>query len=782
MRGACLLLAGLMAALTVLPVLAQQEEARSTISAIEVRNRGAGQIDRSYIESHTSVREGDDLDRASIGRDVRNLLDTGRFSAVHADIEAREDGVVLVYVVARKLTLARPVTFTGSDHLPPRKLRSLLELEVGERVDEHTLGVHVRAIREAFIDDHYPNVSITWEINEIDRDQGLAEVRVHIESGARSKVKTVRFEGNERIGYSDLRSAIRRPSPWSPMWLFRKRRYSSDEMEGMRLAVRNLYRERGFLDVEVEYPAVELDRKGRQTVVVRIHEGETYRFDSVKVTGVDLFPHAEVEALVVARPGVTASSRIIQASAQRIRDFYGSRGYARARVRPLLEAKPALNVVAVTFDVVEGDLIRVGNIRIRGNTRTRDKVIRRELLLNPGDVLNSVRARRSERRLMNLGYFSAVRRHEQETSVPNREDVIFEVEEKRTGQFLVGAGFSSIDNIIGFVEISQGNFDIRGWPFTGGGQKLNLRGQFGSERRDYKLSFVEPWFLNRKLSLGLDAYRTDLNYTDYDLKRTGAAVSLSKALPGANRISFRYSLEETEITDVADTNEYVYAGSPDEIYNFLREEDTLKSTLRTTLTHDTRNNPFIPTRGLRASVFGRISGGPLGFDTDVYGLGVRTAFYVPLWWDHVLSIKGRYETVDGYGDTEEVPISERLFAGGGRTIRGFDYRDVGPKVVPTDPSSAIRYRPVGGQSLAVANLEYTIPLVDGVRLAAFYDIGGVWRDAYEFNADNLASGTGVGLRLDMPGFPIRIDRAWSVEADDELTDTDNWVIWIGYDY
>jgi len=781
MKRVFFLLVALLAACALSPARAQQDS-RSTIRAIEVRNIGGGRVDLSYIEAHSNIREGDALDRSDIARDVRSLLDTGRFSSVNVDIEAREDGVALVYVVARKLTLAKAIEFTGSDHLPPRKLRSKLNLDVGDRVDDHTLGVRVRAIRQAFIDDHFPNVAISWEVDEVDREQGLAEVTVHIESGARSKVKTVRFEGNSRIDYSDLRRAIRRPSRLSPMYLFRKRRYTDDEFEAMRLAVRNLYRERGFLDVEIEYPAVELDDKGRQTIVVKIHEGETYRFDSVNVTGVEIFPKAEIEALVIARAGVTASSRLIQGSVQRIRDFYGSRGYARARVRPLLESDPAANTVAVTFAVSEGDLIRVGNIRIRGNSRTRDKVIRRELQLHPGDVLDAVKARRSERRLMNLGYFSSVRRYEQETSVPNREDVIFEVEEKRTGQFLVGAGFSSIDNIIGFVEISQGNFDIRGWPFTGGGQKLNLRAQFGSERRDYKLSFVEPWFLNRKLSLGTDLYRTDLNYSDYDVKRTGAAVSLSKALPGANRISFRYALEETVITDIADTNEYVYVGSPDETYSFAREEDTLKSTFKTTLTHDTRNNPFIPTRGLRASMFGRISGGPLGFDTDVYSVGARTAFYVPLWWDHVLSIKGRYETVEAYGDTDEVPISERLFAGGGRTIRGFDYRDVGPKVVPSDPDSLIHYRPVGGQSLAVANVEYTIPLVEGVRLAGFYDIGGVWRDSYDFDGSTLASGAGIGLRLDMPGFPIRIDRAWAVEADDELTDTDNWVIWIGYDY
>ena len=765
------------------PALLAQEDTRSTIRAIETRNMGAGQIDAGYISSHTRMREGDRLDRSLIGRDVRRLLDTGHFTSVQVDIEPRDGGVAVVYVIRRKLTLAVPVLFTGSDHLPPRKLRSLLDLEVGDRVDDHVLGVRVLALRDEFRTDHFPDVVVTWEIEPTDHAQGLARVLVHVEAGARSKVKTVRFEGNAHVSFSDLRRAIQRPSAWNPLWLFRKRRYTSDEMQAMRLAVRTVYRQRGFLDVGVDYPAVELDEKGRQTIVVTIREGEAYRFGAVTVEGATLFPEVETKGLVTARSGEIASSTQIENSVRRIRDFYGRRGYARARVRPLLESDPDTATVTMVLSVSEGDLIRVGNIRIRGNTRTRDKVIRRELQIYPGDVLDAVKARRSERRLMNLGYFSDVRRYELKTAVPNREDVVYEVEEKRTGQFMVGAGFSSVDNIIGFVEISQGNFDIRGWPsFTGGGQKLNLRAQFGSERRDYKISLVEPWFLDRKLSLGMDLYRTDLDYTDYDLERTGAAVSLSKPLPGANRITFRYSLEDTKITDVADTDDYVYIDPPHDAYNFAREEDALMSTFKTTVSHDTRNNPFVPTRGMRGSVFGRLSGGPFGFDTDIYGLGARGALYVPLWRGHVLSIKARYEIVDDYGDSDEVLITDRLFAGGGRTIRGFDYRDVGPKVKPVDETSLPPYRSVGGQSLAVANVEYTIPVVKSIRLAAFYDVGGVWRDPYRFNSDKLASGAGIGLRLDMPGFPIRIDRAWAVEADDEFTDTEEWVIWIGYDY
>ncbi|NQU40985.1 MAG: outer membrane protein assembly factor BamA [Lentisphaerae bacterium] len=783
----CLILATWLLTLT---TLWGQEDARSVIGAIEVRNSGAGRVDMSYVMAHTRMRVGEPLDRSHIGRDVRSLLDTGRFSSVDVDIEPRDEGVAVVYVIRRKMTLGEKVIFTGSRHLREKKLRSLLDLGLGDRVDDHVLGVRTRAIRDAFRDDYYPDVALTWDIEETDHAQGLARLLVHIESGARSKVKSVLFEGNTQVGYSDLRRAIGRPSPLSPLWLFRKKRYDSNQMEAMRMAVLGVYRQRGFLDVVVDYPAVEIDAEGRQTITLTIQEGIAYRFGNISVEGVERFPQAEIDALVMARTGDTASSTLIDAIVQGIEDYYGSRGYARARVRPLLESNRAAGTVVAVFAVSEGELIRVGNIRIRGNRRTRDKVIRREIQLYPGDILNEVKARRSERKLMNLGFFSDVRRYQLDTSVPNREDVVYDVEEKRSGQFLFGAGFSSVDNVIGFVEVSQGNFDIRSWPnFTGGGQKLKLRAQFGSERTDYQLSLVEPWFLDRKLSLGLDLFKTDLNYTDYDLERVGAAVSLSKPLPGPNRITFRYSLQETKITDVADTNEYVYADSPSETYTFNREENVIKSTLRTSLIHDTRNNPFIPSRGLRATIFGELSGGPFGFDTDIYGLGASASLYIPLWWNHVLTVRGRGEVVETFGGTDEVTISDRLFAGGGRTIRGFGYRDVGPKVVRDEPYTDTAGNPgtnkvvrsVGGQSMALGTLEYTIPLVDGIRLAAFYDVGGVWRDAYEFNAGNVASSAGVGLRLDMPGFPIRIDYAWDLEADDELTGTESWVIWIGYD-
>jgi outer membrane protein insertion porin family len=442
-------------------------------------------------------------------------------------------------------------------------------------------------------------------------------------------------------------------------------------------------------------------------------------------------------------------------------------------------------VVDVELAVEEGALCRIRNIEIEGNERTRDKVMRRELLVAPAEIFDEVKVRRSEKRLQNLGFFSDVRSYPRETGTPGESDLIFEVAEQKTGQFMAGAGFSSVDQLVGFVEISQGNFDLRGWPtFTGGGQKLRARAQWGSDQENYSLSFVEPWFLDRKLSLSLEGYSTQHDYEGYDVSRRGGSVGIGKALPGANRVEIKYSLEKSRIVDVTDTNAYVDpAGQP---FYFTNQEDAVESSVRVTFTHDSRDNYFIPTRGMRATASGRISGGILGFDTDTYGLEGRVIQHVPLWFRHVLSLEVMAQVVDAYGDTPEVPLSDRLFIGGPMTVRGYEYRDMGPKAtrtaVSTNGTTSVYTRPIGGQTLAMASAEYTIPVVTRVRLAAFFDIGNVWEEPYDVDFGNLGSSAGIGIRLDMPFFPMRFDYAWPVKKDSDLTEEEPFSFSVSYGF
>jgi outer membrane protein insertion porin family len=761
-----------------------QGTAPPNVSEIVITNIGSGQIDLSFVHLHTSVRTNTPLNRHLISRDVRALLDAGRFTKVSAFVEPVGKEIRVIYSLKNKLRLVHMPVVEGNDQYRPSRIQKILDLRVGSLVDEATLGDAARRLLAEYREDRYPDAEMTWSIREIDSAKGTAEVRIQIDEGKRARIRDIHFQGNQQFSDAELRDLARPRDWWNPFSWMRRMRYNPEAMEAARRLIRQAYLEEGYLSASVEEPDVVREEDGSVSVSYEVHEGVRYHVGHIRLTGkgLDIFPETDLESLLSTRTGDKADMQQLERDARKIRDFFGARGYIQTRVNPLLDPSPESGLVDVELAITEGELIHIRNIDIRGNTRTRDKVIRRELLVYPGDVYNEVKVRQSERVVNNLGFFSAVRSDPVDTRIPTEKDLVLKVEEKRTGQFMLGAGFSSIDNLIGFVELSQGNFDLKAWPyFTGAGQKLRLRAQFGSKRDELELSFVEPWFLDRKLSFGLDLFRTSLNYTDYDEERLGGAMTLGKALPGPNRVSLRYQLVSSDIEDVADTNEYRFGDSEtDESFYFDDDQNSVKSSMTLRFTHDTRDNPFFPTRGDRLILSCELAGGPFGFDRDLYDIQLRSFHYRPLWWQHVISFRTHWEVVESYGDTDEVPINDRLFIGGGRSIRGYKYRDVGPKVIRADGGSSV-HRPVGGQTLALAKMEYTVPVVSGVRVAGFFDIGNVWRDSYDFEFSGMASSTGVGLRFDMPGFPIRIDRAWPVEPDSELTDTDTWVFWVGFD-
>jgi outer membrane protein insertion porin family len=353
----------------------------------------------------------------------------------------------------------------------------------------------------------------------------------------------------------------------------------------------------------------------------------------------------------------------------------------------------------------------------------------------------------SESRLKNLGYFETVSSSYAPAEGTNNYDLAFKVKEKAMGSFLIGAGFSSVDSLVGFVELSHGNFDINRWPPVGDGQKMKIRVQGGDERSDLEVSFVEPWFMDRKLALGQDFYYRDASYysDQYDLQTLGSKTSLTKPiLDPFTRGTLSYSLEQFTV-DVID--------APANAVVREDEGDTLKSTVGTSISRDTRDQIFIPTKGNLSSAGVELSGGPLAGDESIYALEAKSSQFWPVLDDHVFNLKGEVRTVDSYGDSDHVPIFDRLFLGGPRTIRGFDYRDVGPR----DPNNS--GEPIGGLSSWYGTAEYTVPLWSKIRAAVFYDIGAVSEDSFDFFGADIDSSYGIGLRIDLPMFPLRLDYA-----------------------
>ena len=721
----------------------------ATVSEIKVRREGGGLVEESAVRGFISVKKGDELSRSALSRDVRALEESGRFSYVATELDEVGDGLVLTYVVKGKPRV-RTLRIEGADDIGNRKVRDLLELGAGDPVDDAVLAFKSLKVREHYQKELYPYTELEWVIDE-DTANGTADVSITVKEGRRASVRAIEFEGGEALSAKSLRKAMKQKR-WNIFsWITSHGTYKPDELDADRETIRRRYQDAGYLDARVGEPRIEsLDAK-RVKVVIPVEQGVQYRLGRVTVAGPQVFPVQEVSGVITSRPQDVASLAAVEQARQSVRDFYGSRGYIGNEVQYKLNPQGGAPVVNLDVAVKEGEKAYIRDIRIRGNTRTKDEVIRRELTVYPGEIYNQVKVRNSERRLRNLGFFDFVNAVPEATLDADKYDVAFEVNEQRVGQFMVGAGFSSVDDLIGFAELSHGNFDLLGWPPVGDGQKLKLRGTVGTKRRDIELSFVEPWFLDRKLSLGVDLFDRDRRFfsDEYEQRNTGGNITLGKPLGTFNRINFIYGLENIDVYNV-DTN----------ASDLIKAEEgkNLKSSLTVEVVRDTRDNSFVATRGARSSVSAMYAGGPLAGDVDIYQLEAQTAAYWPIWFDHVFNLRGWIAVVDSHGSEDRVPLFDRLFLGGARTLRGFKYRKVGPKDEDGEP--------IGGRSGWYATAEYTIPVVDKLRFATFYDLGMVYDEAYEFETSEYNSDWGLGIRLDFPGFPLRLDYAWPLEADE----------------
>ena len=719
------------------------------IEAIRVVNLGPGPMDAPFVRAHIRAEEGAELDRAALIHDIRNLERTGRFANVTAQVEAGPGGgPVVVYTVALRPRMTR-LRIEGASAVRPAKVRRLLDLEMGAFVDEGVLAAKLPPLAAHYRKSFRPDATFTWTL-DADPVTGEADVTLTIDEGERSRLREIAFRGNRTFTDAELRGAME--SRTTNLFSFLTGRGKLDEplLDRDVHALRDFYLDRGFLDVRVEGPELAPVRRGARARY-RIEEGDLYRLGRVEVTGITLFPRTEIARVLDVREGDPAGLAAVRAMAQTLRDYYGSRGYLRTEVDVDLRPDHATRTVDVTFRITEGRLAYLRDVIIRGNEVTKDKVVRRELVVLPGQVFDEVAVRRSEQRLRNTGHFAAVRSRPVPTPEEEKVDLLLDVTEQKTGQFMIGAGFSSVDNVIGFAEISQGNFDLFNWPPVGAGQKMRARATFGTRRRDLLLSFTEPWFLDRQLALGVDLFQNDRRFLsdDYSQRNTGGSVSLSRPLWGPFRGRLEYTLQEIVVRNVAeDASELIR----------LEEGSQLKSSLAFSVITDSRDSVFFPTRGQRTVVTATVAGGALGGDTDNIELRARHAVYIPLWMRHVLMFRGEAITVEPYGRADRVPIFDRVFLGGSGTIRGFNFRDVGPKDE--------RGEPIGGQTGAYATAEYSVPLGGPFRLAGFYDTGMVWDQAYSMDLSDLNSGYGLGIRVDIPQFPIRIDYAWQAESDE----------------
>jgi len=519
--------------------------------------------------------------------------------------------------------------------------------------------------------------------------------------------------------------------------------------------VREFYQNHGYIDVVVRDVRKERTSNGALYIVIAIDEGPQYHVGKLTFIGYKATTQDKLRAVVKTHEGAVYSAKAIRDDAKAIADNYGSGGYVDLTVVP--ESSPAHGgLIDLTYRIDEGQRSYVDRINISGNSRSKDKVIRREVLITPGDIFNTVRVETSKKRLDNLGYFSKVDAFPADTGVEGRKNLDIAVEEKRTGSLNFGAGFSTIDSLVGFVELTQGNFDITNWPsLTGGGQKFRIRLQGGTQRKDVEIAFVEPWFLDHPISLSYATYYHEANYLSsvYDERSYGFSIDVRKSLLPYLYGSIGYHFEDVDAINVA------IDATPE-----LRAElgPETKSTVTASLVYDTRDNPFLTRRGERISYTWYVSGFPSGGTEHIYGFDIEASKYWRLPWDMILLVNSEVAGVDALDEQENrlVKIYDRLFLGGSNNLRGFEYRDVGPRDKHGEP--------LGGQSMARTTIEVTFPILEKARGALFYDNGFVNVNPWDYNFNDFSADVGLGLRLDLPIGPLRIDYGIPIQSPRHL--------------
>jgi outer membrane protein insertion porin family len=721
---------------------------RPIIRAIDVEYTGPPTVSKERILAQMRTKVGQPFNDAILEQDVETLYKSGAVQNVRIFGEPQADGVKVIVQVQTRL-LAREIVIEGAERIGAKHLRKEIKLKLNQPIKEEDLEEAREKIIEVYQSHGFTDVSVQFRVDPIDEKHGTARVVYTVNEGAKGAVAQISFEGNAHFTAWRLRKEMKTKRKTIVAFLDKSGRLDEAQLQQDMDSLREWYQNHGFIDVEIKDVRRERNAKGALTITIVIAEGPQYHVRNLTISGEKVAKQEGVRPFLKMKEGSVYSPKQLHDDAKAVADAYGSGGYVDLVIAPeSTPAGPAL--VDVHYKIEEGERSYLNRVNIEGNTRTKDKVIRREVVVAPGDVFNTVRAETTKKRLENLGYFSKVETYPEETDVPGRKDLTILVQEKRTGSLSFGAGFSTVDQLVGFVELTQGNFDLLNWPtFTGGGQKFRVRLQYGTQRKDFLLNVVEPYFLDRRLSLGGSLFYTEADYlsVDYNQRNYGFSFELRKPLTSFMYASLAYQLQNVEIFNVS-------SGAPPTIKS--QEGTYTESKISSSLVFDRRDNPLLTRVGQRITFSPYVSGGFLGGDTQIYGWDLEGSQYFRLKWDTILLFNGEIATVDTWGNGPFVPIFERLYLGGANNLRGFPYREIGPQQ---------NGEPIGGQSMARLTVEWTFPIIEKARGAIFYDSGFVNADPWKFDFSHLASDIGAGIRINLPIGPMRLDYGYPLLRD-----------------
>jgi outer membrane protein insertion porin family len=724
-------------------VFAEEDLSGKLVVDVKVTNNKL--ISTPTILSKVKTQIGNVFSQDKLNEDIKNLYATGYFTDINADLEDVNGGISVTFLVTEK-PLLKEVIFRGNQQIKDDKLRRLMESQIDQPLDYVQLKQDIDKIENFYIKEGY-HLAIVEEEVLIDKDTNEARVFILVDEGGRYRISDIKVRGNKAVATKTILKSIqtKRDS------LFTSGFFDDSKFKSDIRTIEQLYADKGYADAEVKYDVEYNKDKKTMVIFLDVYEGNKYTVGVIAITGNAVVETSTIEKSLKMKTGSTFTPYRLEDDVAAINELYFEKGYISARTVPEVVFNKEEQQMDITYNVTENDLAYVEKVIIRGNDKTKDIVIRRELKIKPGGVFDGAQLKRSKQNLNNLGYFEEITYDIEPGSAPNKKNLVINVKETKTGQVSFGAGYSSVDKFIGFVELQQRNFDWRNWPnFTGDGQKLSIRAEFGSEKEYYDLSFTEPWLFNKPISFGFDFYNRYRSRNLYELQRLGGDLRLGKRINDNINVSTMYKLEQVKLGDIPNW------ATPTSLPDVWEEEgEHTISSLQFSLIRDTRDSSYNPKSGGVIDNTLEIAGGPFGGDRDFVKYTGELDWYFTHFENFTFETRLRAGLADKYDNTNMVPIYERFYAGGANTIRGYKERHVGPK---------ISGEPIGGDSMLIGNLEYTFPVIKNVKGAVFYDVGNVWSDIDDIGSD-FKSAVGLGVRVKTPIGPVKVDYGYGLDYD-----------------
>lgn len=705
---------------------------------------GNQRIDSGAILGKISVKAGDLYSPDSLRRDLKSIFKMGYFDNVTIEVADSPKGKKVVFRVQEKPLISK-VTFTGIDKLDEKDVQDAAGIKANSILNPAALNEAVKKIDELYRSKGYSSAKSSFKINE--SDQKNTEVLFEINEGAKMSIADIRFVGNNSFDASDLKSEIQTGTwKWYSSWITGSGTLKTDVLRQDADRITAFYANHGYIDTKVSEPEVKED--GEDILVTfTIEEGPRYKVGEVDVQG-DMLGKSKEELLelLAIRKEEFFSRKVMQEDILKLTDLYAEQGYAFAEVDPKMRKVSETQTVDVILAVSKGELVKFNRVEVQGNTRTRDNVIRRDLQVEEGGTYNSKAVRDSVKKLQRLGFFEDVAVTPQPTLEEDQMDILVAVKERATGQFSIGAGYSSSDKLMFMGEISEDNF-------LGLGTRLSFSANMSSVTTKYNLSYTDPRIFDSRVSAGVDAFNWEREYTDYTKASKGAGLRLGHHLFEEWRIYYGYSWTDTTLEDIsADASDYILESA----------KINITSAVKLSLVRDTRDKLFNTDSGSRNSVSVQFAGGPFGGEAEYTKLEGTTDWYHPLPLSTVvrgrLSAGKAFENEDG-----KLPVYDNFYLGGMNSIRGF-------KSSTVSPINAVNDEKYGGDKMWFANLELYFPLVSdaGLRGLVFSDFGNVYAQDDNWDLGTMKKSAGLGINWLSPVGPLRL--VWGYNLDSQPGD------------